>query len=136
MGHRSLIGARGSLYVIRGSEFVTMAEDTNYQDEQAEEPQPIQGRRRITPAAATSVSGGATRRRYAPRRKVDPFQTDKVDPDYKDLKRLSRCISDRGKILPRRRTGVSAKNQRKLATAIKRARHMALLPFVTNPARG
>jgi small subunit ribosomal protein S18 len=114
-----------------------MAEDTTVQDEQLDEPQPIQGRRRITPAAATTVSGGATRRRYTPRRKVCQFCADKIGtPDYKDIKRLQRYISDRGKILPRRRTGTCAKHQRGLATAIKRARHIALLPFVAAPTRG
>lgn len=114
-----------------------MAEDQNLQDEQMDEPQPIQGRRRITPAAATSVSGGATRRRYTPRRKVCMFCSDKIKtPDYKDIKRLQRFISDRGKILPRRRSGTCAKHQRGLAVAVKRARHVALLPFVATPARG
>lgn len=50
--------------------------------------------------------------------------------DFKDVDLLKRFISDTGKILPRRVTGTSAKYQRKLAVAIKRARHMALLPFV------
>lgn len=49
--------------------------------------------------------------------------------DYKDVDLLRKYVSDRGKILPRRVTGTTAKYQRKLATAIKRARHMALLPF-------
>jgi small subunit ribosomal protein S18 len=51
--------------------------------------------------------------------------------DYKDVDRLRRFINERGKIRPRRQTGVCAKHQRRLAVAIKRARHMALLPFVT-----
>jgi small subunit ribosomal protein S18 len=113
-----------------------MAEESTMQDEQQDEPQAIQGRRRITPAA-TAVSGGATRRRYTPRRKVCQFCADKIrTPDYKDIKRLQRFISDRGKILPRRRTGTCAKHQRGLATAIKRARHIAFLPFVAAPTRG
>lgn len=49
--------------------------------------------------------------------------------DYKDLKALKRFTSEDGKILPRRRTGLSAKNQRAVTTAIKRARHLALLPY-------
>ena len=49
--------------------------------------------------------------------------------DYKDVDLLKRFVSDRGKILPRRVTGTSAKYQRELTVAIKRARHMALLPF-------
>lgn len=52
------------------------------------------------------------------------------DIDYKDITTLSKFITDRGKILPRRITGVSAYHQKKLCTAIKRARHMALLPFL------
>ena len=50
--------------------------------------------------------------------------------DYKDTELLKRFISERGKILPRRVTGTSAKYQRMLTTAIKHARHMALLPYV------
>lgn len=50
--------------------------------------------------------------------------------DYKDIHTLLKFITERGKILPRRITGVSASHQKRLATAIKRARHMALLPFV------
>ena len=52
------------------------------------------------------------------------------DVDYKDIETLSKFITERGKILPRRITGVSAYFQRRLAVAIKRARHVALLPFV------
>lgn len=51
--------------------------------------------------------------------------------DYKDLDTLSRFVTERGKILPRRVSGVSAGSQRKLVLAIKRARYMALLPFVS-----
>ena len=51
--------------------------------------------------------------------------------DYKDAELLVKFVSDRGKILPRRVTGTTAKYQRKLAVAIKRASHMALLPFST-----
>ncbi|MCO5221176.1 MAG: 30S ribosomal protein S18 [Thermomicrobiales bacterium] len=55
--------------------------------------------------------------------------------DYKDLPRLRRHISERGKIEPRRKTGTCAKHQRSLTTAIKRARHVALLPFVGGTGR-
>lgn len=51
--------------------------------------------------------------------------------DYKDIELLSRFVTERGKILPRRITGVSFDYQRKLCSAIKKARHMALLPFVS-----
>lgn len=71
------------------------------------------------------------RRRFTPRRKVCYFCTEKVKSvDYKNVDLLRRFVSDRGKIRPRRQTGVCAKHQRRLAVAIKRARHMALLPFV------
>jgi len=69
--------------------------------------------------------------RYAPRRKVCSFCGDRGEAiDYKDPVKLRHYISDRGKIEPRRRTGTCAKHQRALAQAIKRARHLALLPYV------
>lgn len=65
------------------------------------------------------------------RRKVDFIAANNIEYiDYKDTDLLRRFISERGKILPRRVTGTSAKNQRKLTIAIKRARIMGLLPFV------
>ena len=64
-------------------------------------------------------------------KKVCWFTQNKVEPDYKDVRIISRYITERGKIVPRRLSGVSAKNQRKLAIAVKRARHLALLPFVS-----
>ena len=65
------------------------------------------------------------------RRKVDYIAANHIEYiDYKDTELLKRFISERGKILPRRVTGTSAKNQRKVTTAIKRARVMALMPFV------
>ena len=71
------------------------------------------------------------RPRYAPSRKVCSFCASKVEAiDYKDPAKLRNFISDRGKIAPRRRTGTCAKHQRILARAIKRARHLALLPYV------
>lgn len=79
----------------------------------------------------TRRSTSANRRRFGARRKVCTFCADQIRVvDYKDIKRLQRCMSERGKILPRRRTGVCARHQRSLTVAIKRARHMALLPFV------
>ena len=68
-------------------------------------------------------------RRFIVRPKVCAFCVDSIVIDYKDVTRLSRYISDRGKIEPRRRTGVCAKHQRRLALAIKRARFLALLPY-------
>ncbi|MCI3860841.1 30S ribosomal protein S18 [Lactococcus garvieae] len=67
------------------------------------------------------------------RKKVDFIAANKIEVvDYKDTELLKRFISERGKILPRRVTGTSAKNQRKVVKAIKRARVMALLPFVAS----
>ena len=65
-----------------------------------------------------------------PRRKVCSFCVDKVEEnDYKDVAKLRRYITERGKILPRRISGTCAKHQRQLTVAIKRARNVALLPF-------
>ena len=67
------------------------------------------------------------------RRKVCTFCVDKVQHiDYKDIARLRRFMSERGKILPRRVTGTCARHQRDLTTAIKRARHLALLPYTAD----
>lgn len=64
------------------------------------------------------------------RKKVCNFCVDKVECiDYKDISKLRRFVSERAKILPRRVTGTCAHHQRELTTAIKRARHLALLPF-------
>ncbi len=70
--------------------------------------------------------------RYVPRRKICSFCKDKVKTiDYKDPVKLRHYISDRAKIEPRRRSGTCAKHQRLLAMAVKRARYLALLPYVT-----
>lgn len=67
------------------------------------------------------------------RKKVCSFCVDKIhDIDYKDVAKLRRFLSDRGKIVPRRVTGTCARHQRQLTLAIKRARHVALLPYVTD----
>ena len=66
----------------------------------------------------------------APRKKVCTFCVEKVEAiDYKDVAKLKRFVTEKGKILPRRMTGVCAKHQRVLAVAIKRARLVDLLPF-------
>lgn len=83
-------------------------------------------------------SGGArggprsqARRPFFRRRKVCPFSGSNAPKiDYKDVKLLTRFLSERGKIVPSRITAVSAKRQRELARAIKRARNLALLPFI------
>lgn len=67
------------------------------------------------------------------RRKVCAFCVDKIDYiDYKDLARIRKNMSERGKILPRRVTGTCARHQRQLTQAIKRARHIALLPYTND----
>ena len=67
------------------------------------------------------------------RRKVCQFCVDKVEHiDYKDTAKLRKYISDRAKILPRRTTGTCAEHQRQLTVAIKRARQIALLPYVAD----
>ena len=66
-------------------------------------------------------------------RKVCAFCAAKIDQvDYKDIARLRKCVSERSKILPRRITGTCAKHQRQLTVAIKRARHVALLPYISD----
>ena len=66
-------------------------------------------------------------------KKLDEFAATGTIPDYKDYERLRRFVNQQGKIMPRRRTGLTAKNQRLLASAIKRARHLALLPMPGAP---
>ncbi len=76
------------------------------------------------------------RGKYAPRRKVCTFCVDKInDIDYKDVFRLRRYLSERAKIEPRRKTGTCARHQRGLTIALKRARHVALLPFTGDHIR-
>ena len=79
---------------------------------------------------AGAAPGGA-RRPFYRRRKSCPFSGPNAPKiDYKDVRLLSRFLSERGKIVPSRITAVSAKKQRELANAIKRARFLALLPYV------
>ena len=67
-----------------------------------------------------------------PRKKVCSFCVDKIESiDYKEIGRLQRYVSERGKILPRRISGNCAKHQRQVTLAVKRARSIALLPFTT-----
>ena len=75
--------------------------------------------------------GGGGRRPFFRRRKTCPFSGDKAPKiDYKDVKLLQRYVSERGKMVPSRITAVSAKKQRELARAIKRARFLGLLPYL------
>lgn len=71
------------------------------------------------------------RRNRKSRKKVCAFCMDKIENiDYKDVPRLKRYLSDRAKIIPRRVTGTCARHQRQLTVAVKRARHLAFLPYV------
>src|SRR5579871_3333583 len=99
-----------------------------------------------TPASGPGANrpGGARRRpgefgasrKFTPRRKVCQFCVDKIkEVDYKDLARLRRFLSERGKIEPRRKTGTCAAHQRSLNVALKRARQLALLPFTAEHIR-
>ncbi len=91
-----------------------------------------------TTAPAAERTESAPQRMQRPnnrnrRKKVCTFCADSVDYiDYKDTKRLQKCTSERGKILPRRISGTCAKHQRQLTLAIKRARHVALLPYIAD----
>ncbi|MCA3358234.1 MAG: 30S ribosomal protein S18 [Roseomonas sp.] len=83
----------------------------------------------LIPAARRPAVGA--RRPFHRRRKSCPFSGQGAPKiDYKDVRLLSRFLSERGKIVPARITSVSAKKQRELAIAIKRARFLALLPYV------
>ncbi len=84
-------------------------------------------------------TGQTTKRRgsrqRSRRRKEDYFHANKVVIDYKDVDTLRRFMTDRGKIRPRRQTGLTSKHQRQLARQIKRARFLALLPFTDEHIR-
>jgi small subunit ribosomal protein S18 len=88
---------------------------------------------RRRPGELGGTGGG---RKFTPRRKVCQFCVDKIkEVDYKDLGRLRRFLSERGKIEPRRKTGTCATHQRSLNVALKRARQLALLPFTAEHIR-
>ena len=91
------------------------------------------------PVAASQQPTGTdkavvTRKQYFRRKKLCRFCVEKIDDiNYKDVRLLSSFVSERGKITPRRITGVCAPHQKRLSTAIKQARNIALLPFTTAP---
>lgn len=96
------------------------------------------GRSEERPAGGRGPRGGGGRfGGRGGRRKVCAFCVDNtILIDYKDPMRLRRYVTERGKIEPRRKTGTCARHQRRLTVAIKRARHLALLPFTGEHARG
>ena len=84
-------------------------------------------------SGAPARTGGGPRRPFFRRRKTSPFSGANAPAiDYKDVKLLSRFISERGKIVPSRITGTKSRYQRQLATAVKRARFLALIPYTDN----
>jgi small subunit ribosomal protein S18 len=105
------------------------AEETEPEEAAAEE---TEGERPAEAAARPE----RRRPRYTSRRKVCFFCAEKVQQiDYKDVDGLRRYLSDRGKIEPRRKTGTCARHQRRLTVALKRARHLALLPYTAEHFR-
>jgi small subunit ribosomal protein S18 len=111
-------------------------EYVDQQGEPEEESDEENGQRPAGRSAASNSGDGAEGRAFAPRRryvgriKVCSFCMEKVSRiDYKNYDMLRRYLTERAKIRPRRQTGTCAKHQRALARAIKRARHLALLPF-------
>ncbi len=97
----------------------------------------------VVVAEETTTAPAAERTEAAPqrvqrqnrnrRKKVCAFCADKIEHvDYKDTRRLQKCVSERGKILPRRISGTCAKHQRQITVAIKRARHIALMPYISD----
>jgi small subunit ribosomal protein S18 len=83
------------------------------------------------PRRSTEPPTITIRRPFFRRRKTSPFATGEAPKiDYKDIKLLQRFVSERGKIVPRRITAVTAKEQRSLAQAIKRARELGLMPYL------
>ena len=76
------------------------------------------------------ITKEAVRRPFQKKRKSCPFSGSKSKIDYKDIKTLTKFVSERGKIIPSRISAVSAKKQRELSKAIKRARYIGLMPYV------
>jgi len=78
-----------------------------------------------------------TSKKAVPQKKRDPFKEKGVEDfiDFRDVKLLTRFLNDQGKVLPARITGATASMQRKLTTAVKRARHLAFLPFVSEGSK-
>lgn len=71
-------------------------------------------------------------RRERPVAKNCPFCANKTEPDYKDISVIAKYVTERGKLLGRARTGLCARHQRAVTVAVKRARHIALLPFIVH----
>lgn len=100
--------------------------DTSFNENEDVSAEPKAGAARGPKKRSNYRSSGYDQTAARPKR-VDEFAVTGTTPDYKDYEKLRRYVSSQGKILPRRRSGLSAKNQRLVARAIKRARHLALL---------
>jgi small subunit ribosomal protein S18 len=74
-------------------------------------------------------------KKFSKYKKVCWFCQNTFEPDYKDMKIIERFVTERGKIVPRRLSGVCSKHQKRLAVAIKRSRYLALVPFVAENMR-
>ena len=113
----------------------TSTQSTEQQPQQsapATRPSGPGGPRGPRPAGGPGGSGGAGGRKFFRRKKVCKFCTEKIDAiPYRDVRLLQGFVAERGKIVPRRLTGVCTTHQRRLTRAIKQARNIALLPFAT-----
>ncbi len=105
---------------------------------EAREPREPRGDSRGDSRGGPRQGGNRRNNRFGPRPpRACPFCTQKITYiDYKQVDFLRRFVTDRGKIKARRKVGTCAKHQRRLAIAIKRARHVALLPYVAEAIRG
>jgi small subunit ribosomal protein S18 len=127
-------GRRGEGYEVRRN---SMAEETQAKAPEAGAPQTAgqgqSGPREGGPRSGGRPGGGpGGRGKFFRRKKVCKFCTEKIDAiSYRDVRLLQGFVAERGKIVPRRLTGVCTTHQRRLTRAIKQARNIALLPFAT-----
>lgn len=107
-----------------------MADEEVKQQAAPPPPQAAPARPERRPGGGREGGGPGGPRKYFRRKKVCKFCVEKIDViNYKDVRLLSQFVAERGKIVPRRLTGVCTPHQRRLTTAIKQARNIALLPF-------
>jgi len=110
--------------------------DYDDNDDLGGRPGRFKGRRGSGGSNSAGGGSGGYRRRFTARRRVCAFCLEKARTiDYKDVATLRRFLTERGKIKSRRKTGTCAKHQRRLSVAVKRARHLALLPFTPEHMR-
>src|SRR5205085_6539559 len=107
-----------------------MAEETTTTAPSTEAPATERRPPRSGPGGGGGREGGGGGRKYFRRKKVCKFCTEKIEAiNYKDVRLLAQFVAESGKIVPRRLTGVCTPHQRRLSSAIKQARNIALLPF-------